>query len=434
VAWDFVELPSQIMENWCWEKAALDLFARHYQTAEPVPEALVERMKQGAHVPRGDDGRCDSSASRELDLSLHMELDLAERWRRGGPRARMLSEHSLPDPCPSDTRCWRASRTCSRSPVGYAAGYYSYKWAEVLEADAFGRFAHEGLFDANLGARLARGASSPAGTAKIRRAGARLPGARAQRIDALLERDGLLTGGRGLSVTIPVPNAPRYERGQKPPPPDEEEAREIARRAAAEATMRLDGRPPMRVIRVPRGCFASALLLGGLATCCGAALAWGLLGGGFDVVRDQTLAKIQMDLRNTATDQGSLETNRGALDQLEELRVARRVDWLAFLGADEPVDRREGRPRDHAGRARAPHAPRPGSRLPRRQHRSRRLPPTGDEAVRGFQLLTETIGCTVVPREVSAMAALSPPAASPMARIGRTPWDCSTCSARAAVR
>lgn len=94
--------------------------------------------------------------------------------------------------------------------------------------------------------------------------------------------------------------------------------------------MRLDGRPPMRVIRVPRGCFASALLLGGLATCCGAALAWGLLGGGFDVVRDQTLAKIQMDLRNTATDQGSLETNRGALDQLEELRVARRVDWLAF--------------------------------------------------------------------------------------------------------
>jgi hypothetical protein len=131
-------------------------------------------------------------------------------------------------------------------------------------------------------------------------------------------------------VTIPVPNAPRYERGQKPPPPDDEEAREIARRAAAEATLRLEGGAPVRVVRVPRGCFASALLLGGLATCCGAALAWGVLGGGFDVVRDQTLAKIQMDLRNTATEQGSIDSNRGALDQLEELRVARRVDWLAF--------------------------------------------------------------------------------------------------------
>ncbi len=131
-------------------------------------------------------------------------------------------------------------------------------------------------------------------------------------------------------MTIPVPNAPRYERGQKPPPPDEEKAREIARRAAAEATLRLEGRQGVRVLRVPRGCFASALLLGGLATCCGAAVAWGLLGGGFDAVRDQTLAKIQMDLRNTATDQGSIDTHRGALDQLEELRLARRVDWLAF--------------------------------------------------------------------------------------------------------
>ena len=131
-------------------------------------------------------------------------------------------------------------------------------------------------------------------------------------------------------MTIPVPNAPRYEPGQKPPPPDEEEAREIARRAAAEATLRMEGGPGMRVVRVPRGCLASALLLGGLATCCGAAIAWGVLGGGFDVVRDQTLAKIQMDLRNTATDQGSIEQNRGALDQLEELRASRRVEWLAF--------------------------------------------------------------------------------------------------------
>jgi hypothetical protein len=131
-------------------------------------------------------------------------------------------------------------------------------------------------------------------------------------------------------VTIPVPNAPRYQPGQRPPPPDDEEAREIARRAAAEAAIRVEGQRGARVLRVPRGCFASALLLGGLATCCGGAVAWALLGGSVDLVRDQTLVKIHHDLQDTATAQGSLETHRGALAQLEELRAARRIDWLAF--------------------------------------------------------------------------------------------------------
>ncbi|MBX7193045.1 MAG: hypothetical protein K1X94_13345 [Sandaracinaceae bacterium] len=131
-------------------------------------------------------------------------------------------------------------------------------------------------------------------------------------------------------MTIPVPNAPRYQVGQKPPPPDDEEARELARRAAAEASLRLETQRGVRVIRMPRGCLASALLLGALGTCCGGAIAWGLLGGGFDAVRDQMLVKIGQDLRSTSESQGQLETNRGALDQLEELRVQRRVDWLAF--------------------------------------------------------------------------------------------------------
>ncbi len=131
-------------------------------------------------------------------------------------------------------------------------------------------------------------------------------------------------------MTIPIENAPRYERGQKPPPPDADEAREIARRAGLEASLRMDTARGTRVIRVPRGCLLSALLLGGLAAACGGAIAWGILGGGFDVVRDQALAKIVADLQATAVAQGSIEQNRGALTQFDELRMRRRVDWLAF--------------------------------------------------------------------------------------------------------
>ena len=131
-------------------------------------------------------------------------------------------------------------------------------------------------------------------------------------------------------MTIPVENMPRYERGMRPPPPDADEAREIAHRAGVEAAMRTETERGVRLIRVPRGCLLSALLLGGLAVACGGAIAWGVLGGGFDIARDQALAKIIADLRNTAEAQGSLEENRGELAQLDELRLQRRVGWLAF--------------------------------------------------------------------------------------------------------
>ena len=131
-------------------------------------------------------------------------------------------------------------------------------------------------------------------------------------------------------MTIPVPNAPRYEVGQKPPPPDDEEAREIARRAAAEAALRMETRQGPRVVRLPRGCLGSAFLLGPLAACCGGAMAFGLLGGSFDVVRDQVLVKIVADLRTTAEQQGSLEANQGALTQLDELRAQQHIGWMAF--------------------------------------------------------------------------------------------------------
>jgi len=132
-------------------------------------------------------------------------------------------------------------------------------------------------------------------------------------------------------VTIPVQNPPRYEIGAKPPRPDEEEAREIARRAALEAAARLEGqRGAVRVIRPRRGCLASALLLGALGTCCGAAIAWGVIGGGFDAAMQQMGAKIAADLRLVAEQQGSIDTHRGALDQLEEIRRRDRLSWMAL--------------------------------------------------------------------------------------------------------
>lgn len=190
VAWDFVELPSQIMENWCWEKAALDLFARHYQTGEPVPEALVTRMRK-ARTFRAATMAMRQLGFAELDLSLHMEWDPRQGGDAVAHARRILSEHS-PLPLPEEHALLASFSHLFSSPVGYAAGYYSYKWAEVLEADAFGRFAHEGLFDPSLGRAfregvLARGDSEDPAVL-VREFLGREP-----RIDALLERDGLLT-------------------------------------------------------------------------------------------------------------------------------------------------------------------------------------------------------------------------------------------------
>jgi len=183
-------LPSQIMENWCWEKAALDLFARHYETNEPVPEALVARMRK-ARTFRAATMAMRQLGFAELDLSLHMEWDA----RQGGDpvaHARgILSAHS-PLPLPEEHALLASFSHLFSSPVGYAAGYYSYKWAEVLEADAFGRFAREGLFDRGVGQAfrgglLARGDSEDPAVLVHEFLG------REPNIDALLAREGLLS-------------------------------------------------------------------------------------------------------------------------------------------------------------------------------------------------------------------------------------------------
>ena len=149
VAWDFVELPSQIMENWCWNREALDVFARHYQTREPIPEALFTKMKR-ARTFRGANAQMRQLGFGLIDLSLHVSYS---PQRHGDPveysRA-MLAEFS-PAHLPPDHAMIVSFSHLFSNPVGYGAGYYSYKWAEVLDADAFTRFEEAGVFSREVG-------------------------------------------------------------------------------------------------------------------------------------------------------------------------------------------------------------------------------------------------------------------------------------------
>jgi oligopeptidase A len=152
VAWDFVELPSQIMENWCWERRSLDLVARHYETGEPLPEELFAKMKR-ARTFRAANTQMRQLGFGFIDLLLHTRFDPA---RDGDPiaYARNILAGFSPAPLPPDHAMAASFTHLFSSPVGYGAGYYSYKWAEVLDADAFSRFLAEGIFSARVGAEF----------------------------------------------------------------------------------------------------------------------------------------------------------------------------------------------------------------------------------------------------------------------------------------
>jgi oligopeptidase A len=145
VAWDFVELPSQIMENWCWERQALDLFARHVDTGETIPDALLEPMRR-ARTSRAAAAMMRQLGFCDVDLSLHTTFDPSAGVDVVA-YARDIMQRYAPAPLPADYAMIAGFGHLFAHPVGYAAGYYSYKWAEVLDADAFDRFATEGLFN-----------------------------------------------------------------------------------------------------------------------------------------------------------------------------------------------------------------------------------------------------------------------------------------------
>jgi oligopeptidase A len=162
VAWDFVELPSQIMENWCWEREALDLFARHFETGAAIPEDLLAKMNR-ARTFRSANAQMRQLGFGFLDLLLHTAYARepdgdAIEYSRG-----VLGQFS-PARLPPEHASVASFTHLFANPVGYGAGYYSYKWAEVLDADAFTRFRTLGILGGTAGREfrekiLARGDS-----------------------------------------------------------------------------------------------------------------------------------------------------------------------------------------------------------------------------------------------------------------------------------
>jgi peptidyl-dipeptidase Dcp len=139
---DFVELPSQIMENWAWEKEWLDTWAAHYETGEKIPEEIIARLKESATYNEG------YACMRQLgfgllDMAWHTLTEPFDGDITAFERAAMSPAELLP---PAEGACMSVS-FAHLFAGGYAAGYYGYKWAEVLDADAFSMFREKGIFD-----------------------------------------------------------------------------------------------------------------------------------------------------------------------------------------------------------------------------------------------------------------------------------------------
>ena len=186
VYWDFVELPSQILENWCYEKEALSLFAKHYETGEVIPMELIDKIKASATFHEG------LATLRQLSFGL---LDLS--WHAQDPSA-IENVKAQEVAIFKDLSFYpEVSENCMSTAFshifqgGYSAGYYSYKWAEVLDADAFEYFKKQGIFNTEIATKFAKNILSRGGTENPMTLYKRFRGQEPQ-TDALLKRAGLL--------------------------------------------------------------------------------------------------------------------------------------------------------------------------------------------------------------------------------------------------
>lgn len=188
VEWDFVELPSQVLENWCYEKECLDLFAKHYKTGESIPEDLIQKLRDSMTFFEG------VNTMRQLKYGL---LDMA--WHLGNP-ADIESVKALEDKIDKETNIYDfptepvGAASVAFSHIfagGYSAGYYSYKWAEVLDADAFEAFKEKGIFNKEVAASFRSNILSRGGTQHPMELYKKFRG-KEPSIDPLLKRAGLI--------------------------------------------------------------------------------------------------------------------------------------------------------------------------------------------------------------------------------------------------
>ncbi|CAM4269074.1 M3 family metallopeptidase [Zobellia roscoffensis] len=186
VFWDFVELPSQVMENWCYEKEALELFATHYETGEVIPMELVQKIKESATFQEG------MQTLRQLSFGL---LDMS--WHGVDPTGITNVKQHESKAFEGTNLYPETAETCMSTAFshifqgGYSSGYYSYKWAEVLDADAFAYFKENGIFSKEIATKFKDNILSQGGTENPMVLYKRFRGAE-PKVEALLERAGLL--------------------------------------------------------------------------------------------------------------------------------------------------------------------------------------------------------------------------------------------------
>ena len=186
VFWDFVELPSQIMENWCYEKEALEIFAKHYQTNEVIPMELVDKIRESASFLEG------MATVRQLSFGI---LDMG--WHGQNPSA-ISDVKTFENNQFQSTKLYPDVAENAMSPAfshifngGYASGYYSYKWAEVLDADAFDYFKQNGIFNTEIATKFKDYVLSQGGTEHPMTLYKKFRG-QEPKPEALLKRAGLL--------------------------------------------------------------------------------------------------------------------------------------------------------------------------------------------------------------------------------------------------
>jgi peptidyl-dipeptidase Dcp len=187
VFWDFVELPSQIFENWCYEKECLDLFAKHYKTGEKIPEDLIQKIKNASNFQQGYMTMRQISFAL-LDMAYHSQDPTSIADVRKFEEAVMQKTDLLP-------RVAGTMASTSFSHIfqgGYSSGYYSYKWAEVLDADAFELFHEKGVFDQETAESFEKHVLSAGGTEHPSILFKKFRG-REPKPEALLKRSGLIS-------------------------------------------------------------------------------------------------------------------------------------------------------------------------------------------------------------------------------------------------